>query len=346
VAANFYRALEDKYRGTRSLVKDRLKVYLPFVLPLAALRPQLPLLDLGCGRGEWLELLQDHHIPAQGVDLDSGMLAACFERGLNVCHADAIHHLKAQPNASHLVVTGFHIAEHLPFDVLQTLFAEARRVLVPGGLLILETPNPENLVVGTASFYIDPTHQRPLPSQLLSFMAEHEVFGPVKLLRLQEAPELATQAHIGLYDVLGGSSPDYAIVAQVPAEPAQFQPAQPDHPHPHPQALVQALEPAFAAEQGLPLYTLATRYEAQAQALHAQHQQASQQVQQAAHQAQLAADQAQLAASQAHALALQLGDRAEQLAAQLNAVYASRAWRITQPLRWLAKLFRGGSGPG
>lgn len=332
MTANFYRDFEDKYRGSRELIKDRLQVYLPFVLPLAALHPSLPALDLGCGRGEWLELLQDNRIPAQGVDLDNSMLAACSERGLSVCNADAIDYLKTQPNASYLVVTGFHIAEHLPFDVLQTLFAQARRVLVPGGLLILETPNPENLVVGTASFYIDPTHQRPLPSQLLTFMAEHEGFGLVKLLRLQEAPALATQAHVCLYDVLAGASPDYAIVAQMPAQAS------------HPQS--QALESAFAAEQGISLYTLATRFENQSQARHQQAHQDAQQAHLAASQAHLKAEQAHLKAEQAHALALQLGNRAEQLAAQLNAVYASRAWRLTKPLRWLSKLFRSGPGQG
>ena len=336
MTANFYRDFEDKYRGSRELIKDRLQVYLPFVLPLAALHPGLPALDLGCGRGEWLELLQDNCIPAQGVDLDNNMLAACAERGLSVCNADAIDYLKTQPNASYLVVTGFHIAEHLPFDVLQTLFVQTRRVLVPGGLLILETPNPENIVVGTASFYIDPTHQRPLPSQLLTFMAEHEGFGPVNLLRLQEAPALATQAHVCLYDVLAGASPDYAIVAQMPAQAS----------HPQSQALVQALESAFAASQGISLYTLATRFENQSQAQHQQARQDAQQAHLTASQAHLKAEQAHLKAEQALALALQLGNRAEQLAAQLNAVYASRAWRLTKPLRWLSKLFRGGSGQG
>ena len=90
---SFYRAFEDKHRGSRELIKKRLRIYLAFLRPLAGLYPALPVLDVGCGRGEWLELLSDHHIPAHGVDTDEGMLAACHERGLSATHADALEHL-------------------------------------------------------------------------------------------------------------------------------------------------------------------------------------------------------------------------------------------------------------
>ncbi len=313
MSANFYRAFEDKHRGSRDLIKTRLRAYLPFILPLSHLHPSLPALDLGCGRGEWLELLQDQHIPAQGVDLDDGMLAACRERGLNVTNADALAHLRAQPDHSLLFITGFHIAEHLPFEVLQTLFAQAHRALVPDGLLILETPNPENLVVGTASFYMDPTHQRPLPAQLLDFLAEHQGFARVKILRLQEEARLTDKRQHNadhdnrpsLYDVLAGVSPDYALIAQ-PAPRAD-----------EPTALTQA----FALESGVSLLTLANRYDAQV----------------------IKTDQQKIIhdkVEQALALAQQSAQHAHQLAAELNAVHASHSWRLTRPLRWLAGLFR------
>jgi len=309
VPPDFYRAFEDRHRGTRALIKSRLSAYLPFVAPLAAQHPDLAVLDLGCGRGEWLELLLNNHIEAHGVDLDDGMLAACRERHLSVANADAITHLQAQPDQSLLAVTGFHIAEHLPFSQLQTLFAQAHRALLPGGLLILETPNPENLVVGTASFYLDPTHQRPLPWPLMQFMAEHQGFGPVKLMRLQQDPSLhdgTTQP--GLYDVLGGASPDYAIVAQKTSPATQSAP----------------LAQAFSVNYGLPLDTLANRYD--------QHLQAT--IQTATHTAQVALR----TATQALSLAQHNAARSEELAATLTSVYASRSWRITRPLRWLTRL--------
>jgi SAM-dependent methyltransferase len=300
LTANFYRAFEDRHRGSRELIKSRLQVYLPLVLPLASQHPQASVLDLGCGRGEWLELLDQHHIKAQGVDLDEGMLAACRERQLNVINADALTYLQQQADQSLLVVSGFHIAEHLPFEVLQALFAQAHRVLLPDGLLILETPNPENLVVGTASFYLDPSHLRPLPHQLLTFLAEHQGFGQVQLLRLQEEARLATDGPLNLYDVLAGVSPDYAIVARIRPDLTQPEPA-----------------------PGASLYALAQRYDQQ------------QQVHLGAQQQALLAAQAQ--AEEALTIAHQT---AQQQAAQLAALYASPLWRLSRPLRWLHRLLR------
>lgn len=258
VSDHFYRAFEDRHRGSRELIKQRLHAYLPFMIPVAALNPSLAVLDVGCGRGEWLELLRDHAISSYGVDLDEGMLDACFERGLRVIKVDALAHLSSLANDSLLAVTGFHIAEHLPFDMLQALFFQALRVLVPGGLLILETPNPENLLVGAANFYLDPSHQRPLPSQLLTFLAEHQGFDHVSHLRLQEEERLANNGLATLYDVLGNVSPDYAIVARVPLlAKAQLDESQ--------QFLEQQLAQAFEAAHGVSLLDLASRYDDQLQ---------------------------------------------------------------------------------
>lgn len=210
----FYRAFEEKYRGSRELIKSRLQVYLPFVRPLLKANPAGIALDLGCGRGEWLELLGEQGFEAIGVDLDDGMLQACRELKLSVQSADAVTYLKQLPKGSLCIVSGFHIAEHLPFEQLQTVVQEALRVLVSGGLLILETPNPENITVGSNSFYLDPTHQRPLPPQLLSFLPEHFGFKRTKILRLQESQHLHNNEGASLIEVLKGVSPDYAVIAQ------------------------------------------------------------------------------------------------------------------------------------
>jgi len=211
---DFYRAFEDRHRGSRELIVSRLRVYLPFVEPLKRIYPECRAVDLGCGRGEWLELMGEVGIDGHGVDLDDGMLAACRERGLSVEQRDAIEYLKGLPAESVAVVSAFHVAEHIPFAVLQTLVQEALRVLLPAGLIILETPNPENLSVGANTFYLDPTHERPIPPPLLAFLPEHYGFARTKVLRLQEAPGLRGATDVTLTDVLMGVSPDYAIVAQ------------------------------------------------------------------------------------------------------------------------------------
>ncbi|WP_410904147.1 class I SAM-dependent methyltransferase [Pseudomonas rhizosphaerae] len=242
----FYRAFEDRYRGSRELITERLKAYLPFLSPLKALYQDHPVLDVGCGRGEWLELLTAEGYAPTGVDLDEGMLEACQALNLPARKADALTALKELPDNSLIAVTGFHIAEHIPFPVLQELVAEALRVLRPAGLLILETPNAESLVVGTNSFYLDPTHERPLPNLLLSFLAEHAGFAKSKIVRLQERPDLREEdTSLGIWEVLAGTSPDYAVVGQKQASPEQLE----------------AFTAVFDAAYGVSLDQLAVRYD-------------------------------------------------------------------------------------
>lgn len=211
--SEFYRSFEDKHRGSRELILSRLRAYQPFMEKLRDFW-DLEVTDLGCGRGEWLELLTSMQIRCQGVDLDEGMLSACKERGFNVTNNDAISFLRQLPTGSQMAVSGFHLAEHIPFDQLQILVQEAKRVLIPGGLLILETPNPENLQVGTSNFYMDPTHVNPLPPPLLKFLPEHYGYARAAIVRLQEPAPLQDISPVKLVDVLAGVSPDYSIVAQ------------------------------------------------------------------------------------------------------------------------------------
>ncbi len=241
----FYRAFEDRYRGSRDVIKERLRAYLPFLRPLAGARTAA--LDLGCGRGEWLELLGEHGFAARGIDLDDGMLAACIERGLDVQNMDALAALRAQPDGSLALVSAFHLVEHIPFDLVRQLIAEALRALQPGGLLIMETPNPENLVVGASDFYTDPSHERPIPPNLLAFAVEHGGFARHKVVRLQEDPQLREGGRVVLAAVLEGASPDYSVVAQKAAAPAQLAP----------------FDAAFGAGYGIDMRQLARRYEEQ-----------------------------------------------------------------------------------
>ena len=210
----FYRAFEEKFRGPRGLIQQRLEVYLPFVQPVCAAYPEALVLDLGCGRGEWLELLQKNSIAAMGVDLDTGMLEACQQINLKVQCQDALESLKQLQDGSASVVSAFHLVEHLPFDRVKDLVAECHRVLKPGGLLIMETPNPENFMVATHNFYLDPTHLRPIPPDLLAFVPEYLGYESVKILRLQETAGVKTHPNLSMLDVLTGASPDYAVVAQ------------------------------------------------------------------------------------------------------------------------------------
>ena len=331
---DFYRLFEEKYRGSRDTIKSRLKVYLPFIAPLKEIYTNPEVLDLGCGRGEWLELLGEEGFVAQGVDLDTGMLEPCKESNFSVRVCDALNALKETASDSLVLVSAIHVVEHVSFEYLMALVAQAHRVLKPGGLLIMETPNPENFVVGTSSFYLDPTHQKPLPPHLLAFVPEFEGFFRFKILRLQESKDLAVNRAPRIRDVLDGVSPDYAVVAQKKA----------------PRKICNRFNDAFSPEYGLTFPFLTERFDnrfdeaernaGQAERKARQAEQKAAQAEQKAAQAEQKAAQAEQKAAQADDLARRAFEAARHAEAfalqsqeQLAAVYNSRSWRITQPLR-------------
>ena len=175
---NLYSALEDQFRGTREEIKERFREYLAYV------KDSAPVIDLGCGRGEWLELLREAEIEARGVDSNHLQIEQCRALGLDVTEADFLVQLQGMTTESAGAVTGFHIIEHLSFNALVSLLNEVMRVLRPGGVVIFETPNPENVVVGSHYFYLDPTHRHPLPSELMEFVFKHQGFRDIEVLNL------------------------------------------------------------------------------------------------------------------------------------------------------------------
>jgi 2-polyprenyl-3-methyl-5-hydroxy-6-metoxy-1,4-benzoquinol methylase len=148
----------------------------------------MPILDVGCGRGEWLELLREHQLQAAGIDLNRVVLAICQERGLPVVEADAVAHLQSLPEASLGAVTAFHLIEHLALPRMLDLLDAAWRALKPGGVAVFETPNPNNMFVSSRYFYLDPTHRHPIPPALGRFLAEARGFERVEILELHPWP--------------------------------------------------------------------------------------------------------------------------------------------------------------
>ena len=138
--------------------------------------------------------------------------------GLDVVHGDLLEHLRSLESKSRSAVTAFHVVEHLPLAVLVDFLDEALRVLTPGGLLLLETPNPENMRVGATTFYSDPTHRNPIPPDTLRFIVEHRGFTETEILRLHpDASSDQLQANDENFRHLNAllfGPRDYSIVAR------------------------------------------------------------------------------------------------------------------------------------
>jgi SAM-dependent methyltransferase len=214
----FYVSFEDCFRGTREDIKQRMEIYLPIVREAKAGGENASILDIGCGRGEWLELLKDAGLEARGIDLNRVMVGQCQELGLEVIEADAISYLRKLDANSLGAVTGMHIIEHIPFKRLIVLFDEVFRTLKPGGVAIFETPNPENLITGACNFYYDPTHLNPLPPDPMRFVMEIRGFCNIKIMRLHPYPEEIQfdEGPVQMLKVLNNrlfGAQDYALVA-------------------------------------------------------------------------------------------------------------------------------------
>jgi O-antigen chain-terminating methyltransferase len=152
-------------RGSEDEIRHRLDRYLP------ALRAAAPVLDLGCGRGELLVMLREAGVEALGLEQDPALAQAARRRGLEVVEGDALEQLRRQPDDRWGAVTAIHLMEHLEPAAALAVLAEIRRVLRPGGLLLVECPNPRTLRVGAAEFWLDPTHRRPLLPETVQLFA-------------------------------------------------------------------------------------------------------------------------------------------------------------------------------
>jgi glycosyltransferase involved in cell wall biosynthesis/2-polyprenyl-3-methyl-5-hydroxy-6-metoxy-1,4-benzoquinol methylase len=174
-----YRGFEDLFRGSEEMIRNRQRVYVDLVAERA------PVLDAGCGRGEFLDLLAERGIEFRGVDLDADQVRRCREKGYaNVEQGDLIEVLERTPEGSLGAIFSAQVIEHLELAQLQRFLELGLSRLRPGGLLIAETVNPHS-AAALKAFWVDPTHKHPLfPETMLSLCAlggyvAADVFAPV-----------------------------------------------------------------------------------------------------------------------------------------------------------------------
>lgn len=219
-----YFKFQNHFRGTRALITERQKIYLPYFIHSTEV-----VLDIGCGRGEFLRLMKDNRIPALGIDVYPEYVVEGALNGLNIQQGDGIAFLK---NTDQYFGGIFvcQVIEHISFIQLQELCAAAYDRLVRGAYLILETPNPGCLSIFANAFYVDPTHNKPVHPLTLQYLLEEVGFENVKIeytpcSKLQPLPQIQSeeiknldQVNEGIVrvsDILFGSQ-DYAVIARKP----------------------------------------------------------------------------------------------------------------------------------
>jgi 2-polyprenyl-3-methyl-5-hydroxy-6-metoxy-1,4-benzoquinol methylase len=205
-----YGKFAEKFRGPEEYVKNGQRIYLP------DFSGRQSVLDIGCGRGEFLEMMRDAGVPARGIDLSEESVAICRAKGLNAEVADLFLYLNELQEASLDGIFCSQVVEHLAPERLPEMIKLCAASLARGGVIAIETPNPECLAIFATHFYLDPTHTRPVPSALLAFYMEEFGVGRIETRKLAPAvdsmpslAELPAAFRDGFFGAL-----DYAILGK------------------------------------------------------------------------------------------------------------------------------------
>lgn len=205
-----YSRFAERFRGTDEQIRRNMEFYRPYFSHCDQV------LDIGCGRGEFLETMRDSGIRARGIDLSAEAVTQCLGKGLDAEAADLFVYLAAQPEGEFDGILSSQVVEHLPPERVPEMIRLCAEKLRRGGILALETPNPECLAIFATYFYLDPTHTRPMPPQFLRFCMEEAGLAGIEVHQLAPAiesiPELASLPVDFRERFFGGL--DYAIIGR------------------------------------------------------------------------------------------------------------------------------------
>jgi glycosyltransferase involved in cell wall biosynthesis/SAM-dependent methyltransferase len=196
-----YRLFEDVFRGSESFIRDRQKGYIQL------LRGHEPILDVGCGRGELLDLLTEENMTAKGVDIDPGMVRRCREKGHEVELADGLEYLSTLADGSLGSIFSAQVIEHLTYEALIRFFELACTKLDESGVFLAETVNPHSLGA-LKNFWVDPTHTAPVFPEVALLLARLHGFQAATIVFPNGSGDLERDRR---------EQGEYAVVASVAA---------------------------------------------------------------------------------------------------------------------------------
>ena len=177
-----YLLFENRHRGSEAEIKARQRAYLPYF------RDSRSVLDIGCGRGEFLELLKEAGIPAQGAELNPEMVQVAQQKGVEVIQGDGLEYLRKLPDRNLGGIFLSQVIEHLGPENLRELVRTAFLKLAPGGVLLAETVNPQCLTTFSGAFYVDLSHHNPIHPEAARYLWESVGFRQVNILYVSPYP--------------------------------------------------------------------------------------------------------------------------------------------------------------
>ena len=208
----FYFEFENKFRGSREIISDRLSMYDQLLDRIFKKNISHKAIDIGCGRGEWLQKMQNRVSECIGIESDKEMVEKCNQLGLDVIHGDAIDILSTFSKSSVDVITIFHVIEHLDRHQIHRLINRCQHVLKDNGVLLIETPSIDSILVSTNTFYLDPTHINHINPDYISFFLERNGFNKVKHYFINGGP-LQRDNSMKITRILNGVAQDLFILA-------------------------------------------------------------------------------------------------------------------------------------
>ena len=207
-----YLDFENRFRGDRDSIMSQFSKY-DYLVDLVLKDIKHPrILDIGSGRGEWLQKWNSKFRDCTGIEIDPEMIKICRDNGLNIVEGDAIECLKKFDDNSINLLSIFHLIEHIDYLKLNEILLECKRILSPNGVMIMETPSIDNILVSTNTFYLDPTHITHINAQNILFTLENVGFNFAKTYFINGGP-LQNDSHLKITRLLNGVAQDLLIIA-------------------------------------------------------------------------------------------------------------------------------------